>query len=398
MKTPSIQAPPAAQTQRTAFTFLEIVIVVAVIGIAVGLLLPAVQAARERARAMSCQNNLGQLWLAVQSYQSVFDVYPAGTVAEETPVRWFPAGYHHSWLTRVRPFLAAGNGVERQLDRTRSVYAAANLHHAEDWALAVMRCPSSYLDEFGTTDYAAIHDGRDAPIDETSGGAFIANRFLRRDDFSDGLSYTMFLSDMRGDRQPTLTWLSGTQTTLRSTALPIQLTRLTEEDEPIFVAYGGFRKDPRSYLQVCEVIAEIEGLSVEEVADADESMQTRLRASLKEWAYKEMIAEEEAAEASEADFDDAGLGMGMGSTEMMEDEFSAGRWGTGFGYSGYPAPIFGAANLRPRGIGSFHGHVQTVMGDGRTLKITASTDRRLLSQLGIRNDAQPLQLPPRLSD
>src|SRR5256885_12647314 len=89
------------------FTLVELLVVIAIIGILIGLLLPAVQAAREAGRRTQCSNNLRQLGLAVHNYHDINNQLPAlyTHYINGDPNVSGQAGYSWSWITQLLPFM-----------------------------------------------------------------------------------------------------------------------------------------------------------------------------------------------------------------------------------------------------------------------------------------------------
>ncbi|WP_233215554.1 DUF1559 domain-containing protein [Rhodopirellula bahusiensis] len=84
---------------RSGFTLVELLVVIAIIGVLVGLLLPAVQSAREAARRMQCSNNMRQLALACHNYESTYKQFPASADNHDF------VGVGRTWIRGVLPYL-----------------------------------------------------------------------------------------------------------------------------------------------------------------------------------------------------------------------------------------------------------------------------------------------------
>jgi prepilin-type N-terminal cleavage/methylation domain-containing protein len=196
------------------FTLIELLVVLAILSLLIGLLLPAVQSAREAARRSQCSNNMRQIGIALHTYHDSFNSFPFGQSI---------LGSGDSLWIKILPFLEQ-QSLYNSFNQQNTIYDRAN-RTVQAISLAVYQCPSdsgsgvrsankelfirngyadnqetilasftSYVASFGTTDTTAtiypdqrgfaIPDGlisNLAPISMTS--------------VTDGLSQTMLASE-----------------------------------------------------------------------------------------------------------------------------------------------------------------------------------------------------------
>jgi prepilin-type N-terminal cleavage/methylation domain-containing protein/prepilin-type processing-associated H-X9-DG protein len=211
-------------TKSNAFTLIELLVVIAIIGVLVGLLLPAVQQAREAARRLACSNNLKQLGLATHNYENSQETFPAGFASVSSQFDrdiWNEAENGidgHSWLVDILPFIeqvvlydrwdfAKNVRLNSNVGKTNisDFYCASRRQNVrpEDRIIMFMQWQS------GGTDYGGCagnsnywvdllshnfeHEG-DLPNER---GVFGKNEPRRHKDIKDGMSKTLLIGELQ---------------------------------------------------------------------------------------------------------------------------------------------------------------------------------------------------------
>lgn len=197
------------RARRLGWTLVELLVVVAILGVLLGMVLPAVQGAREAGRRTQCLNHLRQLGLALHAYHAAQGTFPVGCVqfrvhASQTSRRQL------AWSALLLPYLEERALYER-LDLLAPYDAAANAPAAAT-VLPVYLCPSTPRASGregarGASDYGGIFGERISSPNKPPKGVLLNEVSISLRRITDGASQTLIVGECADF--PDGQWING---------------------------------------------------------------------------------------------------------------------------------------------------------------------------------------------
>jgi prepilin-type N-terminal cleavage/methylation domain-containing protein/prepilin-type processing-associated H-X9-DG protein len=246
----------ASSIQR-GFTLVELLVVIAIIGMLVGLLLPAVQQAREASRRTQCQNNLRQIGVALLNYEQQHREFPIGLIGywPTTPAGEPQKQQLLSWNVQLLPFVEQ-QALWQEFHFELAAYESPNRELGAT-LIPTFLCPSTIEDRlFSTatlwrsmafTDYGGMYGvegpGRDDPdfgnadapipprqtLNEASLGVMLYDEPVTLREITDGTAHTVSVAEILVRRINSLEWVNGHNIFAQRQSLPVNSSEGSEE-------------------------------------------------------------------------------------------------------------------------------------------------------------------------
>jgi prepilin-type N-terminal cleavage/methylation domain-containing protein len=200
----------SASKPGSGFTLLELLAVLAVIGILIALLLPATRGSREAARRTQCKNNLMQIGIALHNYADAYGSLPPAYTVD---VAGKPL---HSWRTLILPYVDQ-RALYHQLDLSKPWDDPVNVQACGNARAPVYTCPSTDVEPHMTT-YLAV---------AVPNGCFFKNKPREFAEVTDDLGNTLMVIEVPAEKA--VPWMA-----------PV------DADEALILAFGPESKLPHS--------------------------------------------------------------------------------------------------------------------------------------------------------
>ncbi|MDA8745189.1 DUF1559 domain-containing protein [Rubripirellula amarantea] len=187
------------------FTLIELLVSIAIIGILVAMLLPAVQATREAARKTTCKNHLKQIGLALHAYHNAHRSLPTGCI-EWRGFMAPPTHRQFAWSAFLLPFIEQ-QSLHDSIDFSLPFDSERN-RVAVRTRVAMYECPTAPDRNLirGQTDYGGLYGERIVDTDP-SDGCFLYDKTISFRAIRDGLTNTLAVAEDVGG--PDSEWING---------------------------------------------------------------------------------------------------------------------------------------------------------------------------------------------
>lgn len=175
--------------RRRGFTLLELLTVVAIVGVLIALLLPAAQSAREASRRSQCGARLRDVGIALHQYHDIFQAFPPSVIGTDA------TGMLHTWMTLLLPHMEQEELHRRynfdvRFDHLSNATMVATV-------VAAYVCPSSFEKEWFSRTYGPSNMAANSgTVPSLADGVMYPGSSVRLGDISDGTSTTIALGEI----------------------------------------------------------------------------------------------------------------------------------------------------------------------------------------------------------